>query len=165
MTEVRVIITVATDVVFAVLWGILVSGVRVAAQWERGVVLRLGKFLTIRGPGILYSPHSGLSIAFSADGQRIVSRGVVWNAETGELMHTFTTTGGWGDVAFSPDGWRIASAEQWQIRVWDTQADCDPITFMMPQEARSVAFSTASRTRCQPPFAAVPHPSPVASLT
>jgi regulator of protease activity HflC (stomatin/prohibitin superfamily) len=28
--------------------------VRVAAQWERGVVLRLGKFLTIRGPGILY---------------------------------------------------------------------------------------------------------------
>lgn len=54
MTEVRVIITVATEVVFAVLWGILVSGVRVAAQWERGVVLRLGKFLTIRGPGILY---------------------------------------------------------------------------------------------------------------
>ena len=54
MTEVRVIITVATEVVFAILWGILVSGVRVAAQWERGVVLRLGKFLTIRGPGILY---------------------------------------------------------------------------------------------------------------
>jgi regulator of protease activity HflC (stomatin/prohibitin superfamily) len=54
MTEARVIITVATEVMFAVLWGILVSGVRVAAQWERGVVLRLGKFLTIRGPGILY---------------------------------------------------------------------------------------------------------------
>lgn len=54
MTEVRVIITVAIEVVFAVLWGILVSGVRVAAQWERGVVLRLGKFLTTRGPGILY---------------------------------------------------------------------------------------------------------------
>jgi regulator of protease activity HflC (stomatin/prohibitin superfamily) len=28
--------------------------VRVAAQWERGVVLRLGKFQTVRGPGILY---------------------------------------------------------------------------------------------------------------
>ncbi len=54
MTEARVIATVVTEVVFAVLWGILVSGVRVAAQWERGVVLRLGKFLTIRGPGIMY---------------------------------------------------------------------------------------------------------------
>jgi len=49
-----VIAAVLPEIVFAVLWGILVSGVRVAAQWERGVVLRLGKFRTVRGPGILY---------------------------------------------------------------------------------------------------------------
>ena len=48
------IAAVVAGVTFAILWGILVSGLRVAAQWERGVVLRLGKFLTIRGPGILY---------------------------------------------------------------------------------------------------------------
>ncbi|MHB0960838.1 MAG: SPFH domain-containing protein [Pirellulaceae bacterium] len=54
MTEARLIVAVVTEVACAVLWGILVSGLRVAAQWERGVVLRLGKFLTIRGPGILY---------------------------------------------------------------------------------------------------------------
>jgi regulator of protease activity HflC (stomatin/prohibitin superfamily) len=53
-TEVGVIVAVLPEVVFAVLWGIFVSGVRVAAQWERGVVLRLGKFRTVRGPGILY---------------------------------------------------------------------------------------------------------------
>ena len=53
-TEVRVVAAVLPEIVFAVLWGILVSGVRVAAQWERGVVLRLGKFQTVRGPGILY---------------------------------------------------------------------------------------------------------------
>ena len=53
-TEVQVIATVVAGVVFAVLWGIFVSGVRVAAQWERGVLLRLGKFQTVRGPGILY---------------------------------------------------------------------------------------------------------------
>jgi len=53
-TEGRVIAAVVPEFVFAVLWGILVSGVRVAAQWERGVVLRLGKFQTVRGPGILY---------------------------------------------------------------------------------------------------------------
>jgi regulator of protease activity HflC (stomatin/prohibitin superfamily) len=41
-------------IAFAVIWWVVVSGIRVAAQWERGVVLRLGKFLGIRGPGILY---------------------------------------------------------------------------------------------------------------
>jgi regulator of protease activity HflC (stomatin/prohibitin superfamily) len=54
MTEARLIAAAVIAVVFAVLWMILVSGLRVAAQWERGVVLRLGKFHTIRGPGILY---------------------------------------------------------------------------------------------------------------
>jgi len=39
---------------FAIVWWIIVSGVRVAAQWEKGVVLRLGRFLGVRGPGILY---------------------------------------------------------------------------------------------------------------
>jgi regulator of protease activity HflC (stomatin/prohibitin superfamily) len=41
-------------VVFAIVWGVIVSGIRVAAQWEKGVVLRLGKFLRVKGPGILY---------------------------------------------------------------------------------------------------------------
>ncbi|MBK8754050.1 MAG: SPFH domain-containing protein [Candidatus Competibacteraceae bacterium] len=41
-------------IVAAFLWFVVVSGLRVAAQWERGVVLRLGKFQTIRGPGLLY---------------------------------------------------------------------------------------------------------------
>ena len=36
------------------LWRVLVSGIRVAAQWERGVVLRLGNFWTVKGPGLLY---------------------------------------------------------------------------------------------------------------
>jgi regulator of protease activity HflC (stomatin/prohibitin superfamily) len=54
MTEARVTAAAVIMVVSAVLWRILVSGLRVAAQWERGVVLRLGKFHTIRGPGILY---------------------------------------------------------------------------------------------------------------
>jgi len=33
---------------------VLVAGIRVAAQWERGIVLRLGRFLGIKGPGIMY---------------------------------------------------------------------------------------------------------------
>lgn len=38
----------------ALLWNGLVSGVRVAAQWERGVILRLGTLQGVRGPGVLY---------------------------------------------------------------------------------------------------------------
>ncbi|MBR8836593.1 MAG: SPFH domain-containing protein [Stigonema ocellatum SAG 48.90 = DSM 106950] len=33
---------------------ILVRGIRVAAQWERGVVLRLGRLAGLRGPGVFY---------------------------------------------------------------------------------------------------------------
>ena len=33
---------------------VAVSGIRVAAQWEQGVVLRLGRFAGLRGPGIFY---------------------------------------------------------------------------------------------------------------
>jgi regulator of protease activity HflC (stomatin/prohibitin superfamily) len=36
------------------LWWLIVSGVRIAAQWERGILLRLGKFRGVRGPGIVY---------------------------------------------------------------------------------------------------------------
>ncbi len=42
-----------TIIVAIVIW-ILVSGIRVAAQWERGVLLRLGNFRALRGPGIFY---------------------------------------------------------------------------------------------------------------
>jgi regulator of protease activity HflC (stomatin/prohibitin superfamily) len=43
-------------VVFMALWlamsMIIASGVRLAAQWERGVVLRLGRYQTTKGPGL-----------------------------------------------------------------------------------------------------------------
>jgi regulator of protease activity HflC (stomatin/prohibitin superfamily) len=48
---------VAGPIVFVVgvaLISVGVSGIRVAAQWEQGVVLRLGRFAGLRGPGIFY---------------------------------------------------------------------------------------------------------------
>ena len=45
---------IITGVIVIVLWKVFVGGIRVAAQWERGVVLRLGNFQTVRGPGLLY---------------------------------------------------------------------------------------------------------------
>lgn len=46
--------TVVSLFVAGFLWFVILSGLRVAAQWERGVVLRLGKFWTVKGPGLLY---------------------------------------------------------------------------------------------------------------
>jgi len=42
------------EVLLAIIAGILISGIRVAAQWEKGVILRLGRFHSIVGPGIMY---------------------------------------------------------------------------------------------------------------
>jgi len=53
-TSVQKFAGVVIEVIVAVLCGIIVSGIRIAAQWERGVVLRLGKFQSIKGPGIMY---------------------------------------------------------------------------------------------------------------
>ncbi len=45
---------IGIGVTAGIVWGVLISGIRVAAQWERGVILRLGKFRTVRGPGLMY---------------------------------------------------------------------------------------------------------------
>ncbi|MHB0934921.1 MAG: slipin family protein [Armatimonadota bacterium] len=44
---------IATVLIIILVW-VAVSGVRVAAQWERGIMLRLGSFRGIRGPGVIY---------------------------------------------------------------------------------------------------------------
>ena len=50
--------------ILIILWSLLVSGVRVAAQWERGIMLRLGKFKGVRGPGIVFR---GDEVTYSAN--------------------------------------------------------------------------------------------------
>jgi len=41
-------------VIASFVWSKVVSGVRVAAEWEKGVILTLGKFSEVRGSGIFY---------------------------------------------------------------------------------------------------------------
>lgn len=41
-------------VIVGIIWWTLVQGIRIAAQWERGVILRLGEFQTVRGPGLFF---------------------------------------------------------------------------------------------------------------
>jgi len=42
------------EVVFLGFLSIFVNGIRVAAQWEKTVILRLGSFHSVKGPGIFY---------------------------------------------------------------------------------------------------------------
>lgn len=41
-------------IVTAVIAKTLIGGLRIAAQWERALVLRLGQFQTVKGPGMFY---------------------------------------------------------------------------------------------------------------
>jgi WD40 repeat protein len=76
------------------------------------------------------SGHTGAinSVAFSADGTRIVSGSAdrtapVWDSGSGELLHALRHDGQVSRVAFSPDGGRILTASSTgaagMVRVWD----------------------------------------------
>jgi len=52
--KVRPPVAIGIEIVFAIVAGIIISGVRIAAQWEKAVILRLGKFHATKGPGVLY---------------------------------------------------------------------------------------------------------------
>jgi WD40 repeat protein len=99
------------------------------------------------------------SVAFSPDGQWIVSGGGdimggdydgdgrrvvrVWNAQTGETLHTLDgNIGNVSSVAFSPDGhWIVSGGYDGAVRVWGTflktEADSvvlsDPIQHVLTQ--------------------------------
>jgi regulator of protease activity HflC (stomatin/prohibitin superfamily) len=47
-------LAVGIGVAIGITWGIIVSGIRIAAQWEKGVILRLGEYHRTAGPGIIY---------------------------------------------------------------------------------------------------------------
>jgi len=86
----------------------------------------------------LHTLPGGPGLTFSPDGRRIAGAGKrpigappgpsgsgevkVWDAETGrELLTLQGHTSDVGNVAFSPDGQRLASAGGGEVKVWDAQ--------------------------------------------
>lgn len=45
---------IGAAIAVSTIWGKVVGGVRVAAEWEKGVILTLGKFSEVRGSGVFY---------------------------------------------------------------------------------------------------------------
>ncbi len=102
------------------------------------------KFLASGGAdGVkLWDPNSGKlvrsiagggeCVAFSSDGKRIASGdGAVriWDTATGKEISTYKgTLGRVTSVAFRPDGQRIAAADEWMVKVWDTATTQKPLS-------------------------------------
>jgi WD40 repeat protein/serine/threonine protein kinase len=68
----------------------------------------------------------GINVAFSRDGRRLASGGwgdkiIIWNAETGEHLHTLTNTSKTSAMVFSRDGrWLVSASFGRRLDVWDT---------------------------------------------
>jgi eukaryotic-like serine/threonine-protein kinase len=114
--------------------------------WQRMCQLEL---MTFRG-----HLDAVASVAFSPDGQRIVSAGTgdgtakVWDANTGRELLTFSGHGGGVFcVAFSPDGRRIVSGGgDGSVNVWDTESGRGLLTFKgHTNGVNDVAFSADGR--------------------
>jgi regulator of protease activity HflC (stomatin/prohibitin superfamily) len=45
---------IGIEIIWGIIVGTIISGVRVAAQWERCIVLRMGKYHSLKGPGVMY---------------------------------------------------------------------------------------------------------------
>src|SRR5215470_18040147 len=57
----------ATQIVIAVLVLVLVSGLRIAQEYQRGVVFRLGRFIGLRGPGLYWIIPLGIERSVTID--------------------------------------------------------------------------------------------------
>lgn len=79
LTAIGGIITLLTQQPVGIVAGVLLGGLmsqspKIAKQWERGVVLRLGRYVGLRGPGLFFVTPFLESVAFWID-QRVLTTG------------------------------------------------------------------------------------------
>jgi len=69
----RTVLAIAVAAVLIVAFALAASSVRVANQWQRAIVLRLGKFRAVRGPGLFFIVPLVEGVAYVLDVRTITS--------------------------------------------------------------------------------------------
>jgi WD40 repeat protein len=107
-------------------------------HWEWYYLKRLchADLLTLRGHTNAFS-----SVAFSPDGQRLISNGMdgiarLWHPTTGELLRTLQGHTGPTSLAFSPDDGRVASVgwDDQTVKVWDAATGQEVLSFKIVEK-------------------------------
>jgi WD40 repeat protein len=97
-------------------------------------------------------------LAISPDGQRLATIAYdrtarLWDLTSGAAVYTLTDVytstlpliigGQWIDIAFSPDGAKLATAGGYSVKVWDAATGAELVSLPLPPEplAYTVAFS------------------------
>jgi WD40 repeat protein/serine/threonine protein kinase len=102
-------------------------------------------------PLILRAGMAVLDVAFSADGQRLLTAhpdgvAIIWNARTGDIVHRLNSPSEEvRGVAFSPDGWRVASSSFEATMIWNAMTGQRIDTLERSGNGWGVAFSPDGR--------------------
>ncbi len=102
-----------------------------------------------------------VSLAYSADGSRIVTSSVVditdpdidtiqvWDAESGEQIASWPADGRWGSVVFSPEGTKVIGSDGNSICAWDANSGEKLTEFTGPDSHGTPALSLVALRSCR----------------
>jgi WD40 repeat protein/tRNA A-37 threonylcarbamoyl transferase component Bud32 len=135
-----------------------ITSLAVSSNWQRLAAASMEEVIVwdVRTGKQMHSLPGHRHVALSQDGQRIASIGLdktikVWDVSSGELIGNLGTLPGLvSNMAFSPDGRRVAAAANYsvwtgRVKVWDTQTGQEVFSIRHPDSIYTVAFSPDSK--------------------
>lgn len=134
--------------------GVAVAGIRVAAQWEQGVLLRLGRFAGLRGPGLFYVVPGLEHITFvdrrlltlDIPGQRAITRDNVPVQIDGALFFQVADP---SKAVIDVQNYRFATAQYAQAALRDAVGGLSLDELLAEREQIQSALSTILAQRLQ----------------
>jgi WD40 repeat protein/serine/threonine protein kinase len=93
----------------------------------------------------------GPGLAFSPDGRQLATQGPpqtikVWDVRTGQLLRSLKGSVSHGSLAFSPDGARLLSAEDYTVTIWDLNTGAKVLAKESRSPVSQAQFSPDGKT-------------------